>query len=170
MSKLDDDVKKSRCALERIDKEYSADIAKLKDKKADADEIGMAEASWSSDRQIAEYELDSLLTRNLLLQAEKYDVPLPPRPIYKKDDTDWDHNDHWYHNPMNGSFCLTQVGRDFVDDAIWKKEERQHHRWSRWVTLTIGLIGTLTGLVSVTASNWEKFAAMFSSIAAHIRH
>jgi hypothetical protein len=71
---------------------------------------------------------------------------------------------------MDGRFNLTQHGRDLVEDIIWKKEERGHNRWSRWVTLAIGLIGALTRLVSVTATNWEKFAAMFGRIWFFLHH
>ena len=170
MSKLDDDIRKTRHALDKIDKSYAADIAKLRKEKAGADKIAEMEASWSGDRQFDEYMLSALLSQRLTSRAEELDVPLPTRPLYKKDDPDWDENEHWYRNPMDGNFLLTQRGRDYVDDAIWKKEERKYNRWARWVTLAIGLIGTLTGLVSVTASNWEKFAAMFGRIWSHFYH
>jgi hypothetical protein len=103
-------------------------------------------------------------------RAEELDVPLPEYPVYNKDDPDWDENEHWYRNPMDGSFVLKQRGRDYVDDAIWKKEERQYNRWARYVTLAIGLIGILTGLVSVAATNWEKFGGMFAHIWRYFRH
>jgi hypothetical protein len=50
MTKLDDDIKKTRRALERIDKSYAADIQKLREQKASADDIASAEASWSGER------------------------------------------------------------------------------------------------------------------------
>lgn len=170
MSKLDDDIKKTRRNLEKIDKGYAADIAKLKKEKADRDKIAEASSSWSGERQFDEYMLSSLLSQKLTMRAEELDVPLPARPVYSKDDPDWDENEHWFRNPIDGGFVLTQRGRDYVDDAIWKKEERTYNRWSRWVTLAIGLIGTLIGLVSVTANSWEKLAAMFSRISSHIHH
>ena len=114
--------------------------------------------------------LGALLSQRLTIRAEELDVPLPAHSVYDKENPDWDENEHWYRNPIDGGFVLTQRGRDNVDDAVWKKEERKYNRWARWVTLAIGLTGALTGLVSVTASNWEKFAAMFARIGSHFHH
>ncbi|HTT19218.1 MAG TPA: hypothetical protein VMG82_09745 [Candidatus Sulfotelmatobacter sp.] len=51
-----------------------------------------------------------------------------------------------------------------MDDAICKKEERQHNRRIRWITLGIGLTGALTGLISVVGNNWEKFGRLWAHL------
>src|SRR5437870_3742239 len=144
MVRLNKKIGRSRRILANLDKSYAADIERLKKEKGSEDEIGQTEAAWSGERQTEEFELDSLLTRKMLSEAENFDVPLPARPVYSEKDRDWDENEHWYRNPMDGSFSLTQRGRDYLDDAIWKKQERKYNRWARWVTLTIGLTGALT--------------------------
>ena len=132
MSKLDDDIKKTRSNLAKIDKSYAGDIARLRKEKAPGEKILEAESAWGGERQFDEYMLGSLLSRNLEIRAEKLDVPLPARPVYDKDDPDWDENEHWYRSPMDGTFVLTQRGREYVDEAVWKKEERRHNRWARY--------------------------------------
>jgi hypothetical protein len=169
MSELDDEIEAGRRLVEKIDREYAAEIKKLKEEKAPRDEVEARYSFWGSDHDQAEEKLDGLLTKKLSKRARELDVPLPHYPKYTKDVPDWDRSEHWYRN-SNGRFILTQHGRDLVEDLIWKKEERGYSRWSRWVTLTIGLIGALTGLVSVTATNWEKFAAVFGSIWSHTHH
>lgn len=161
MSKLDNDIKASRRSLEKIDKLFATELEKLKKIKADRDSIEGLYADWSNERDNEEHVLDSLLSRKLSEMAKALDLPLPHRPVYDKDNPDWDHNEHWYRSPVHGGFVLSQRGRDYVDEAIWKKEERKYNRWARWVTLMIGLVGTLIGLVSVTASNWEKLARIW---------
>ncbi|MCU1303644.1 MAG: hypothetical protein JWQ87_3928 [Candidatus Sulfotelmatobacter sp.] len=156
MSKLNQKIKKARRDLENVDKLYGAKLEKLEQEKADADTIGLTSAEWSSDRQVAEFELDSLLTKKMMMEAGKFDVPLPHRPVYRKDDPGSDENEHWYSNPIHGRYSLTQRGRDYLDDAIWKKEERKYNRWSRYVTLAIGLIGC--GKLENLSRAWEQIA------------
>jgi hypothetical protein len=169
MSKLDDDIKETRLALRSLAKAHLADIAKLEEENADSEKIGEAYGRWQAEGQFDEEKLESLVSRKLIRRADKFDVPLPALPKYKNDDPHWDESEHWRRSAINGSFILTQQGRNYVDEAIWKIEERIYNRWSRWATLGIGLIGTITGLVSVTASNWEKFAAMFARISSLMR-
>jgi hypothetical protein len=164
MSNLDDDIKKTRSHLTKIDKSYADDIAKLRKEKAPSEKILEAESAWGGERQLDEYTLSLLLSHKLEIRAEELDVPLPARPVYDKGNPDWDENEHWYRSPMDGTFVLTQRGREYVDEVIWKKEERRHNRWARYVTLGIGLIGAMTGLVSVTAANWDKLASMFGRV------
>lgn len=170
MSELNNKIRKSRRALEKIDREYAADIERLRKENAQAQRIEETHALWANEHDLEEYGLDLLLTQQLRNRAKQLDVPLPEYPFYDKDDPDWDRNEHWYRSPMDGSFALTRRGRDYLDDSIWKKQERKYNRWARWVTLAIGLVGALTGLISVTASNWEKFATMLSRIWLYVSH
>jgi hypothetical protein len=163
MSGLDKQIKASRRVLEKISKDWDVAIAKLKNEKASSEDIQIAHSEWSSEYDMEEYGLDSLLSQKLRKRAQELDVPLPHYPVRGKDEED---NEFWYRSPMDGRYTLTQRGRDYMDDAIWKKEERQHNRRIRWITLGIGLTGALTGLVSVIANNWEKFGRLWS----HIHH
>lgn len=163
MPDLDKQIKASRRLLAKINKDWDAAIEKLKKEKASNDDIQIAHSEWSNDYDMEEYGLDSLLTQKLRKRAHQLDVPLPLYPVHGKDEED---NEFWYRSPMDGRYTLTQRGRDYMDDAIWKKEERQHNRRIRWITLGIGLTGALTGLVSVIANNWEKFARLW----AHFHH
>ncbi len=167
---LEEEIKKSRRARDRIDKVYSAEVEKLKGEKASADKIDQTYAAWSGEHEIEEYNMDRLLTRKMRRDADKFDAALPDLPVYSKHDSDWEQNEHWYRNPLDQNFSLTRRGRDYLDDAIWKKEDRRHNRQTRWLTLGIGFVGTLTGLVSVTATNWGKLTAMFGRIWAHLSH
>jgi hypothetical protein len=164
MSELDKKIKASRRLLEKINKDWDAAIAKLKKEKAGNDDIQMAHSDWSNEYDMEESNLDALLTQKLKGRAHELDVPLPHYPIHGKDEED---NEYWYRSPMDGRYTLTQRGRDYMDDAIWKKEERQHNRRIRWITLGIGLTGALTGLVSVTANNWEKLGKILQHLHWH---
>jgi len=170
MSELDDEIKKTQLSLDSTDKANLAHIAKLRKDKADGEAIEEAYGGWSAERQFDEEKLDNLLAQKLVSRANKLDVPLPATPTYSKDDPHWEESDRWRRSMLNGAFILTQQGRSHLDDAIWKTEERKYNRWSRWVTLGIGLFGTLTALLSVIANNWERFATMFSRISSVIRH
>lgn len=161
MSDLDKRIKAKRRALENLDKGYEATIAKMKKEKASKQDIELTYSEWSAEYDVQEYELDAMLTQKIRARANELDLSVPPYPQYVKDDPDWDQNDNWYRNPMDGSFSLKRKGREYMDEVIWKKEERDHNRRIRWITLGIGLTGALTGLVSVTANNWEKFARIF---------
>lgn len=164
MSDLEKRIKSSRRELERIDKTFAAELDKLKKANANQDSIQELHAEWGNEHDNEEYLLDSLLSQKLRDKAQQLDVPLPERPAYDNENPDWDQNVHWYRSPINNVFVLTQSGRDYVDTAIWKKEERQHNRRIRWITLGIGLTGALTGLLSVLANNWEKFARIWPNM------
>ena len=153
MSDLNKKIKASRHVLEKISKDWDAEIAKLKKEKASNDDIQIAHSDWSNEYGMEESALDALLTQKIGERAHELDVPLPIYPVHGKGENG---NEYWYRNPMDGRYALTQRGRDYMDDAIWKKEERQHNRRIRWVTFGTGLAGTLIGLVSVIANNWEK--------------
>ena len=161
MSELDKKIKACRRALERTDKAYEADMAKLKKEKASGEDIQIAHSEWANEYDIGKSELDGLLTQQFRKRADEFDVPLPPYPIHGKDEEE---NEHWYRNQLDGRYTLTQRARDYLDDAIWKKEERRHNRRLRWVTLGIGLTGALTGLVSVVANNWEKLGKVLQHL------
>jgi hypothetical protein len=49
MSELDDKIDASRRLLEKIDREYAAEIEKLKKEKAQSDDIQLAYSNWAGD-------------------------------------------------------------------------------------------------------------------------
>jgi hypothetical protein len=49
MSELDDKIDASRRLLEKIDREYAAEIEKLKKEKAQSDDIQVAYSNWAGD-------------------------------------------------------------------------------------------------------------------------
>jgi hypothetical protein len=163
MSKLDNDIRQIRYYLQWIDnKGFPEDIAKLEKEEADSEKIKQASSLWAKKRELQKLELDRLLSQKLTERANKLDVPLPDKPSYNQNKHDWDDNEHWYPSPGYRTLVLTQQGREYVDDAIWRKEQRIYFRSSRWVAPVTGLIGTIIGLVSVIANYGERFAAMFS--------
>jgi hypothetical protein len=168
LHKLDRDIRKARRWLNKIDEDYAADVAKLKKEKADADAVGMMNAEWSNEHDMAEDELALLLTKKLRREADELDIPLPPHPQLKHDDPDSYANEYWYLNQQSGWFTLKLQGRDVVEEAIWKKRQRRHDSWARWIPLGTGFMGTLIGLISLLTGNWDRLLHVLGSIWTHL--
>ena len=76
-------------------------------------------------------------THFLTKQAEKYLVPTPK---FKGSD------DNWEQSKITGHYHWTQKTISNVKKAIREEQKYRREYWQSWVTLSIGVIGALTGL------------------------
>lgn len=82
----DDEIKRVRRELKRIDDAWGSRHREAHHGKGHQRKIDEAFALWSSDRLATEEHLDVLLSLKLECRANQLGVPLPPRPKYNKDD------------------------------------------------------------------------------------
>ena len=76
-------------------------------------------------------------TQFLTRQAEKYLVPIPK---FEGGDDNWEQSKftghyHWSHKTISN-----------VKKAIQEEQKYRREYWQSWVTLSVGVIGALTGL------------------------
>lgn len=84
-------------------------------------------------------EVESLRTRRLLRRARNLGLPVPP----------CSDEDFWECNSQTGSYYLTDNGRSEFCRSIQRANRERYDEWARWALLAIGLLGMVTGFLSV---------------------
>lgn len=97
-------------------------------------------AERSFEVGFAEDQLYYLMTRRLASEAAPLFVALPE---ISEDSDDWERSSTF------GYWMLTRKGITSIEKAITEKKAARREAWQSWVTLLIGLVGALIGLVSV---------------------
>jgi hypothetical protein len=114
-------------------------------------DVELANASTASEREKAEYrrhwetllyyeQIAEIKTRRLLRKADRLDVPID----YATDDSPL-----WRRSSQFNSWCLTALGYSEVRKAIRQECKERREGAITWASLVIGIIGSLTGLLSV---------------------
>ena len=88
-----------------------------------------------TDDDIAQIQYQ-LLTR----QAERYFIPTPK--VITQDGT-------WEQSDISGRWRLSENALSNLKQAIRQEQKHGREHWQSWLTLVIGLIGALIGLLSV---------------------
>jgi hypothetical protein len=95
---------------------------------------------------------DILRTHIYISRARKLSLPIPVR--LDRDHADFDSDENWEENPMNGEVYLTDKGLLEIGRAIRKEEMERLEHTMRWVTRVvlplIGLFVSLSGLIGTT--------------------
>lgn len=84
-------------------------------------------------------EVESLRTGRLLRRAKNLGLPVPP----------YSDQRFWESNRQTGNYYLTDNGQSEFCRSIRKAERERYDEWARWALLAIGLLGMLTGFLSV---------------------
>ncbi len=129
----------------RLKDAYARDVAKAREEK-DRDKIHELENMNMVDLQVLREEQDAALTQDLLRQARKLRVPVPPRM------RDNDETGYWARSMMTMEVYLTPKGIKKIREEIraeerWRHERRSH--WVPWITALTGLAGTIIGILAI---------------------
>ena len=139
-AKLDDDYRKKAASL-------------LKANKHEDHEILLSD--WHFDGREAEEIINALVTRKLVSQANKLDLPIPSYPRRGQEDE----SQFWYYSEDGSQRILTSKGRLELRDSIRREKRERFDARARWVTLITGLIGAAIGLVTVLANLLVRIGA-----------
>jgi hypothetical protein len=132
--------RKDAKALKELRQKYKPELNTAEKKGWEEEREELAEYIFA-ERQINEAEC--LRTRILVKKARRLGVAVPPTPSGYEDNDDWDFN------TSTGDFTLRRETELRLTREIRKEEiERTQHR-TRWVSLIIGLIGIIMGLISL---------------------
>lgn len=125
-----------------LDRHYSRDI-RIAKKKGDRNEVASLESAHHYESELNDQEAALIHTRQLVNQARRLRVPIPPH---------GEKDGFWEEASQLGSWHLTEAGNVAIREAIrkelvWRREQRAH--WITVFSTSIGIIGALTGLVAV---------------------
>ncbi|MFQ6027302.1 MAG: hypothetical protein ACE5Q6_07400 [Dehalococcoidia bacterium] len=97
---------------------------------------------WSQVVSASE-EYQNARSQKIIQEARRLEIPVP-----EINDTDgtWERG-----QTFPGRF-LTDLGVSNLRAAIRAEQRERYESWSRWIALTIGLIGAATGLVAVVST------------------
>ena len=123
--------------LRKLKGEYEADIKKAKKDGKDRDYIKGIIAEMYGCCQYDEFEIEEIITRELIRKARKYYIELPDR----KDEKIWENN--------FGSYILTDHGKSIISKQIKAHQREDYEFVIKISAVLIGLIGALTGLMAV---------------------
>jgi len=124
----------------RIAARYSKLYRMAKKKNKGHDECEQISGEASMDDQIAEYEIESLVTWELVRRAELLFIPVPAS-------TD---NEYWKDAYAPNQRHLTALGVSKVRDAIREEERKRREARLSFLDIAAKLVVMLTGLVGAT--------------------
>lgn len=140
---FDLDLWRAQRSKARLDKAYGREADVLR-KGGKHEELQEKLAEWSADGQLAEHEIEEMVSQRLLQRARRLDVPIPS-PLFAKLEED----EFWDRSNFTGGYILTRKGRAMLRDAVRKEKRERFESKARWITLFTGIMGTAIGLVSV---------------------
>lgn len=124
---------------ERIRKLYSKDLEVAK-KKDDREEIESLLSALDYEQSEPEEKIKRLKTQYLISIADKLSLPTPP--ITEKEE-------RWEESGFSGRHVLTNKGITELRSLIRQEKRERYELMFRWVSILIGLIGAIIGLVAV---------------------
>lgn len=119
--------------------EHHAAIKALRGRKATRDDLDSTHAGYAHEDDIIEYEIRSISTRYYTRVARRLLVSVPSMGDSK----------YWIEDDTFGGHLLNAAGIKLVRERI---REEVNARWEfalKWATLSIGVIGALTGFMAV---------------------
>lgn len=123
--------------LRKLRGEYEADIKKAKKDGKSQDEIEDIIAEMFGCCEDDEFEIEKIITKELIHKARKYYIELPDR----KDENIWKNN--------FGSYILTDHGKSIISKQIKVHRREDYEFIIKIISVLIGLVGALTGLIAV---------------------
>ncbi len=106
-------------------------------------------SGYFAERDLVAEELEELRTQQLLRKAHRFDVLIPDMPYQ----SDREEDDNWVRGSATGRWLLKGAGRRLIQKQIRDERKSRFEERTRWlallISLLVGLIGALTGLVSV---------------------
>lgn len=133
------DMRLNRC-WDRLNRYYLKKIEGVQDR----DEKEKLYFERRCECGIVEEEIEERKTQRLIKKASKLDIPIPHRP-YSSDDE----NEYWEFGYCMGRAYLNPVGITNIRNAIYATEKQRREAMWFWVTVSVSIIGAITGLSAV---------------------
>jgi hypothetical protein len=135
--------------IDDIDAHYRV-LIKAARSRGDGNEVARLRSEHQEELAYYYDEREALFTAELMTKARRYRIPGPP----SRDETGQT-TPYWTQSHRTGSWHLTPEGIRVLRDAIrieegWRRDKRV--QLVIWITALTGLIGAITGLVSVLMS------------------
>lgn len=131
-------------SLGRVDRAYGPLVADA-EKINDQDEAQKIRCEWAHYREEIEEQREGIATERLVRQAQRLEIPIPPRLFPAGSDE----GEHWVLGRVTGTYYLKDEARWGLLNKIRAEKNERRTPFITWITLLIGLVGALTGLVSV---------------------
>jgi hypothetical protein len=131
---------------EEIDREYGERIYAARVARDDEKVVSLMNDHRFA-LQLDDEEEDEELTKQLVRQAKRLYVPIPPIRNENGTETDW-----WYEGSLTFRRKLTPKGVAYLRDEIRKERKAQHELkavWLPWLAAGTGVLGAATGLAAV---------------------
>jgi hypothetical protein len=133
---------KNKKTIRKIESEYYKDIKKIEQRKGDAKEISKIMTEISSETHWYRDNINFYESQILIRTAKKLTIPLPK---YNKSNI----NDEFWETIGDTGGILKDKGKYILTKMIRAEKKEIRDAWMSHVTIIIGLIGTLIGLISV---------------------
>ena len=120
-------------------KDYRKDIAEAKKQKENKEKIEGLVNEEQFTYQEYQDEITSLVTDHLRLKARKLMIPLP----------DFGDENSWERSGFSNRYILTEKGIFDLKTKIRNEQKENLQLYLPWLTLMVGVIGSLTGLFAI---------------------
>jgi hypothetical protein len=131
----------------RLRRRYGAEISSARARKARQDEI---EQIMILEMHEVDEVLDGISFCHsvyLRLQAERLDIPVPQFVAGGGLGSE-----NWTQSEFTGKYRLSDHARHVLREKIALAMKEQREKWTWWIPIIFGLIGSLTGFLSVMRS------------------
>ena len=128
---------KLKRSIQKLRGEYEADIKKAQKEGKSQEHIDGIIAEMFGMCRDDEFEIEKIITKELRSKAQKYYIELPDR----NDEKIWENN--------YGSYILTEHGKSTISKQIKVHRREDYEFIIKILSVLIGLIGALTGLIAV---------------------
>lgn len=124
-----------RRSIEKINRSFKAII-----EAAPPGERPMLDYQRHFESELHQDLIEQIKTRRAIQRADRFEVPVPAA---SEDSPDWDRS------TQLGVMLLTTAGHASIRSAIRQERKERREALLTWASMLIGLIGSLTGIVSV---------------------
>ena len=125
----------------RIDKQYKKEYEKAKKDKDNGKKQEISLVASTERDEIGD-DIRYLEHRYLTSVAERLLLPVPPFVSEERGGL-------WEQTQMTGKWCLTSEGIRKLRGEIRTEKKERTELLARWISIIIGLIGAITGLMAV---------------------
>lgn len=125
---------------DKLHASFSEDIRKAHDGKKPEADIELIKADAMFEEQMVDEEISIIVTNNLIRQANRHFVPIPPH----SEQNMWSQC-----NVISNRYVLTNDGITRLRSTLRSEQKERNEMWLTILAALTGIVGALTGLVSV---------------------
>jgi hypothetical protein len=129
--------------MDKLSRSYDEEVAKIRASGVDHDELNRIAHERHFEQRVAEDELNRLTSRYYVRLANRLLIPIPE---FKEE------GGAWMESSVRGGYYMTPSALNELRTAIRAERKARREEWTVWLSLAVGFIGSVTGLVAV----WKK--------------